>query len=105
MRFVPVAGYSGSPPALTVRGLDNTYAGGFSTTAGRETRVTVNTTTNGGTTAIAAATATISTTVTPVNAAPTANPDAYTVAEDSTLTVGWWDTDWSRRQQITLQQH
>ncbi|MGH7416146.1 MAG: cadherin-like domain-containing protein, partial [Candidatus Rokuibacteriota bacterium] len=60
----------GSPPALTVRGLDNTYAGGFSTTAGSETRVTVNTSTNGGTTAIAAATATISTTVTAVNDAP-----------------------------------
>ena len=102
VRFVPVAGYSGSPPALTVRGLDNTYAGAFSTTTGSETRANVNTTTNGGTTAIAAATGTISTTVTPANAAPTANPDAYTVAEDSTLTIGWWDTDWTRRRQITF---
>ncbi len=41
-------------------------------------------------------------TVNPVNDAPVALNDGYTVAEDSTLTVGWWDTDWSRRQQITF---
>ena len=39
---------------------------------------------------------------TPVNDAPTAVDDAYTVAEDNTLTVSWWDTDWTRRQQITF---
>ena len=41
-------------------------------------------------------------TVNPLNDAPVALNDGYTVAEDSTLTVGWWDTDWSRRQQITF---
>src|SRR5204862_45554 len=56
IRFVPVANYNGSPPALVVRGLDDSYVAGYSTTAGSETRVTVNTTTTGGTTAIAAAT-------------------------------------------------
>ena len=40
--------------------------------------------------------------VTAVNDAPVAVNDSYTVAEDSTLTVGWWDTDWTRRQQITF---
>ena len=70
IRFVPVADYNGTPPALVVRGLDNTYAAGFSTTAGSETRVNVNTTTNGGTTAIAAATANLSTSITAVNDAP-----------------------------------
>ena len=51
----------------------------FSSTAGSETRVTVNTSTNGGTTAIAAATATLSTSVTAVNDAPLAD-DALRVA-------------------------
>ena len=71
IRFVPVADYNGAPPALTVRGLDNSYVAGYSTTAGSEARVTVNTSTNGGTTAIAAATATLSTLITAVNDAPT----------------------------------
>ena len=70
MRFVPVADYNGTPSALTVRGLDNSYVAGFSSTAGSETRVSVNTSSNGGTTAIAAATATLSTSITPVNDAP-----------------------------------
>jgi VCBS repeat-containing protein len=38
-----------------------------------------------------------------VNAgAPIAADNAYTVDEDGTLTVGWWDTDWTRRSQITF---
>ena len=48
IRFLPVADYNGAPPALIVRGLDDTYGGGFSTTAGSETRVNVDTTSNGG---------------------------------------------------------
>ena len=41
--------------------------------------------------------------ITPVNdAAPVANDDAYAVDEDNTLTVDWWDTDWTRRQQLTF---
>jgi hypothetical protein len=35
-------------------------------------------------------------------AAPTATNDAYSVNEDSTLSVNWWDTDWTRRSQITF---
>ncbi len=86
IRFVPVANYSGTPPALTVRGLDNSYAGAFSTTAGSETRVTVNTTTNGGTTAIAAATATLSTSITATNDAPVNTvPGAQNTNEDTNL--------------------
>ncbi len=100
IRFVPVADYNGTPPALTVRGLDNTYAGSFSTTSGSETRVTTNTTTNGGTTAIAVATATLSTSITAANDVPvvttTGTTLAYTengaaTAVDSALTVS--DTD------------
>ena len=36
------------------------------------------------------------------NAAPTAVNDAYTVDEDGTLAVDWWDADWSRRSVITF---
>ena len=62
MRFVPAVGYSGTPPSLTVRALDNTYSGGFTNST---TRITVNTTSNGGTTAISDGTpATLSTSVT-----------------------------------------
>ena len=70
IRFVPVGNYSGAPPALTARGLDNSYVAGFSSSAGSDTRVNVDTTTTGGTTAIAAATASLSTSITAVNDAP-----------------------------------
>jgi uncharacterized delta-60 repeat protein len=53
VRFVPAIGYSGTPPGLTVRALDNSYSSGFTTDT---TRVTVNTTSNGGTTAISSGT-------------------------------------------------
>ena len=86
IRFLPVANYNGTPPALVVRGLDNTYAGGYSTTAGSETRVTVNTTTNGGTTAIAAATANLSTSITAV--ADTPSVTNATTNEDTQTTSG-----------------
>ena len=86
IRFLPVANYNGTPPALVVRGLDNTYAGGWSTTAGSESRVTVNTTTNGGTTAIAAATANLSTSITAV--ADTPSVTNATTNEDTQTTSG-----------------
>ena len=38
--------------------------------------------------------------VTNVNVSPTTTDDSYTVNEDGTLTVDWWDTDWTRRQQL-----
>ena len=68
IRFVPVADYNGTPPTLLVRALDDTYAGAFSTTAGGETRVNVDTTSRGGVTAISGGTAaTVSTSITPVD--------------------------------------
>ena len=70
IRFVPAADFSGSPTPLVVRGLDDSYGAGFSTTSGSETRVTVDTSSKGGSTAIAAATATLATTITPANDAP-----------------------------------
>ena len=87
IRFVPVADYNGTPPALTVRGLDNTYVAGFSSTAGSETRVNVNTTTNGGTTAIAATTANLSTSITAVNDAPVITIASLTLNEGQTVTL------------------
>nr|WP_161501586.1 cadherin-like domain-containing protein [Rhodopirellula sp. SM50] len=84
IRFVPVGDYNGTPTGLTVRGLDNTYVAGFSDTTGSETRVNVDTTTNGGTTAIAAASASLDTSINAVNDAPSTSPVVLTaMAEDS----------------------
>ena len=90
IRFVPVADYNGAPPALTVRGLDNSYVAGFSSSAGSDTRVNVDTTTNGISTPIAAATATLSTSITAVNDAPVATGSATLAAinEDNTNPPG-----------------
>ena len=33
---------------------------------------------------------------------PVANADAYSVDEDGSLTVDWWDTDWSHRRELTF---
>ena len=41
-------------------------------------------------------------TVNAVNDAPVATDDGYEVDEDGTLTVDWWDSDWSHRQQLTF---
>ncbi|HYC46138.1 MAG TPA: cadherin-like domain-containing protein, partial [Burkholderiales bacterium] len=87
IRFVPAADYNGTPPALVLRGLDNTYAGGFSSTAGAETRITVNTSVNGGSTAIAAATANLSTTINAVNDAPVVAAAAVTVTRGQTVAL------------------
>jgi len=59
LRFLTAANYSGTPFGLTVRALDNTYAGGFSGAG----RVTVDTQANGGASAISATTSTLSTVV------------------------------------------
>ncbi|MGB7248169.1 MAG: DUF4347 domain-containing protein, partial [Phormidesmis sp.] len=80
VRFVPAADYNGTPPALTVRALDDTYAGGF--TAGG-TRVAVDTSTNGGGSAIAAAINTLSTSIIPVNDAPSFTVGANQTVNDS----------------------
>jgi hypothetical protein len=86
IRFVPVANYNGTPSALTVRALDNTYSAGFTNGA---TRVTVNTTTNGGSSAISATTNTINSSITAVNDAPIGSPTATlaTGTEDTPYTI------------------
>jgi hypothetical protein len=60
LRFVPITNYKGTPTGLTVRAIDNTQT---SFTNGA-TRVTINAATNGGTSAIASATNTITQTFT-----------------------------------------
>ncbi|MCK9622770.1 MAG: DUF4347 domain-containing protein, partial [Methylobacter sp.] len=95
VRFVPVANYNGTPTALTVRALDNTNASGYSTAAGSESRVTLNSSVNGGATAISTNTNTIGTSITAVNDAPVLTAGAslsYTengsaAAIDATITV------------------
>ncbi|WP_029032236.1 DUF4347 domain-containing protein, partial [Salinarimonas rosea] len=101
VRFVPVTDFNGAPPALTIRAVDSSYVAGFSTTAGTENRVFLNAAANGGATAVSATTATITTSITPVNDAPTLtgappNPtvdDTATTAPFSTLTYGDVDVE------------
>ena len=86
VRFVPAADFSGWPTILSLRGLDNSYAGGFASGA---TRVTVDTTSPGGSSPISSSLVSISTTVTAVNDAPVLTAGSVnnlTVLEDSGLT-------------------
>jgi Ca2+-binding RTX toxin-like protein len=62
LRFLPAPWFDGDPKPLTVRTVDSTFAGPF-TVGG--TRQTIDTSTNGGTTAISANTAAVVTTVWP----------------------------------------
>jgi hypothetical protein len=91
VRFVPVADYNGTPPALTVRALDNTYGGSFSDNA---TRTTLDTSTNGGETAISGSTASLGTEVTAVNDAPsfTAGENQAILEDAGAQTVSGWAT-------------
>jgi len=71
VRFVPAAGFDGAPAALMVRGLDDAYAGGVSSTAGgTESRAQIDTSASGGTTPVAGAPTAVSVTVTPVEGPP-----------------------------------
>ncbi|MEA5098098.1 MAG: hypothetical protein VB032_06140, partial [Burkholderiaceae bacterium] len=69
LRFVPVANYNGTPTGLTVHAMDDS-ANFFSSSGATESRVTVDASLSGGTTAIATATNTIGTSITAVNDAP-----------------------------------
>jgi len=93
VRFVPAANYNGTPPALSVRVLDNTYVAAFSTTTGgTETRVTADSSANGGTMAISGSLNTISTSITAVNDVPAFTKGAdQNVSEDvgAQTVTGW----------------
>lgn len=66
IRFLPTANYNGTPGALTLRALDDTYAGGFSAA----TPVTVNTSSFTASGAFSSGTATVGVTVSAVNDEP-----------------------------------
>ncbi|MDY6902320.1 MAG: DUF4347 domain-containing protein [Cyanobacteriota bacterium] len=68
IRFLPASDYNGTPPSLGVRALDNTYSGNFSKDWYRQEYI--DTTNNGGTSAISASIAEIKTTINAVNDAP-----------------------------------
>lgn len=91
VRFIPAADFNGTPTALTVRAVDNTHTG-YSTSGATEVRVTADTGTNGGSTAYASATNTISTSITAVNDAPTftKGPDQTSNEDAGPQTVNGW---------------
>ena len=82
VRFAPAANFNGAPTALAVYGLDNTYASSFTNGA---TRILVDTTSRGGSTAISAGTANISTNITPDNDPPTTSLVTLTASNEDTV--------------------
>ncbi len=85
LRFVPTTDFGGTVTSISVRVLDNTYAGLFSSrTGGAQNRVTLNTATNGTPTAISGTTNTISHTVLSDNDTPSS-------AQNNTLTLNQGD--------------
>ncbi|MBF0326510.1 MAG: cadherin-like domain-containing protein [Alphaproteobacteria bacterium] len=89
VRFLPSADFSGATPSLYVRGLDSTYAGGWSDSS-TATSVTVNTGSPGGASGITAAATELTSSVTAINDVPTftanANHGAVTLAGAEYLT-------------------
>ncbi len=71
VRFVPVGDYNGTPTALSVRGLDDTYTGLFSDTSAGETRRTIDTSSPSGTSSFSLNATSIGATITPGNDQPT----------------------------------
>ncbi|MGN7612997.1 FG-GAP-like repeat-containing protein, partial [Magnetococcales bacterium HHB-1] len=73
LRFLPVTDFSGAVPALSVRALDDTYTSGWSTNnSGTINLINVDTTNNGGSSALSAATRSITTSITALD--PSTNP-------------------------------
>jgi VCBS repeat-containing protein len=117
LRFVPAPDFNGTPGGLEVLGVDDTYDEEF--TVGAVQRYTEDTTDRGGSTPFSADTATLDTSVTPVNDAPvvtvetpvnhvltSSNPDvsgrpAYqgvlapglNISSDSAVTAEFWLKD------------
>ena len=79
----------GSAGTLTLDYAPNTYG---------TASITVRATDSGG----AIVESTFLVTVNSTNLAPAAVNDAYTVNEDSSLAVDWWNTAWDQRQQMTF---
>lgn len=105
LRFLPAADYHGTPPELSVRALDASYSAGWSSGS---TRVTVDTSSNGGTTAISATTRSITTSITSENDAPVVTvsggftPYTAGVVVDAALTLADADDTNLTRAVITI---
>ncbi|GAB4346089.1 MAG: hypothetical protein Fur0042_11330 [Cyanophyceae cyanobacterium] len=80
VRFVPAAGYTGTPTPLTVRAVDNTYTGGFSISGAVETPVARDVSANGTTTPFSVATGQLQISVIDNNVAPVFTGPAATLA-------------------------
>ena len=87
VRFVPVENYNGTPPTLSVYAMDSS-ANYFSTTGVSETRVTLDASNNGGASAIATTTNTISTSINPLNDAPIISSNAGGASAAINVTEG-----------------
>ncbi|KAF0221999.1 MAG: thrombospondin type 3 repeat protein outer membrane domain-containing, partial [Rhodospirillaceae bacterium] len=85
LRFVPAADFNGAAPALTVRGLDSSYAGSFSDSTGAP--VLIDTSVTGGTSAIAASASALSTSITALNDAPVNAAVSLTGVNTATMTI------------------
>ena len=74
IRFLPTSNFYGTPGAISIRVLDDSFSGNWSTTTdGLESRATFDASGNGGASAISADIKTISTTVNPVADIPQVN--------------------------------
>lgn len=80
VRFVPAAGYTGTPTPLTVRAVDNTYTGGFSISGAVETPVARDVSVNGTTTPFSMATGQLQISVIDNNVAPSFTGTTATLA-------------------------
>ncbi len=79
MFFDPTIGFSGAASlSITTNDLGNTGTGG-ALSQGNSIAITVN-----------------------AASIPTASADNYSLDEDGSLNIGWWDTAWSERKQITF---
>jgi hypothetical protein len=86
LRFVPAADFSGAPSDLLMRGLDSSYAGAFSVTAGSETRETIDTSSPAPSSPYSTATSALKTSVNPFNDAPTLASHSITVPSATIFT-------------------
>ena len=80
LRFLPAANFNGTPPSLTVYGIDHSFVGAFTTNTA--TPSLINVTTNGGSTPFSDSSTTVDTSINAVNDAPVAQAGNASGNED-----------------------
>jgi hypothetical protein len=85
IRFLPALNFNGSPDDLVVRGLDHSYTGPFSVTAGTEVRETIDTSSPTSSSPYSMVKSVLKTSVDPVNDAPTLSSHSITVISGVTF--------------------